>query len=710
MNVLEEVIDYILDKLDDINVDNPKANAGAVYLKKNKRPEDIENLVYQSVQLIQRQFSKVTNESAAGEAKLTAVSSSIGSRFCIKQPELGIFYEWERDIRVGDLFVEAFYNCGFVDLYYPRMRNGFHMVLATKKWPLLEDIDMNAIAHNIRGSTTTKPTNIEGMMQRRVHDEEPLIKGRTDEDPININSTWVRAVNNLQQTGWKINNRVLDAMLKHDKDFISREEVKDNDAKEMKRRSKLIEWTFTMKKAQLLRNDVFYQYLQADYRGRLYYTEAFLNFQGSDIARGMLRFARGKPMDEHGLFWLAVHTACSYNQSYNIDEIPEWVTSDYTKFLKEEGLDSISVDKMTLEDRVTWTNKNMDWIRKSGEESIFYHEAEKSVSFLATCIEWADYHEALTTGQIYRTHLPIPIDGSNNGWQHLGAISKDPKTGILVGLIPVEIQQDFYVQTAKELYNLTDGRLREILDSMPMKHIRKGISKRGSMTRAYSAGAAKIGENMWFDCKAEDYHEKYGITEEDCMALAKLLVKAISIVCPGPLKTMGYLQALATAAIAEGQENLTWSTPSEFDVVYDCFYSKKCATKGTIAGYTKYNKAGRVNHVAQVYTDFPDVRGFMCGVSPNYIHSMDAAHMALVIDKWTGDFGAVHDSFSTHAPDVEHLLARTKREFIDMYDTPNYYTTIEDQLVEDMDEVTADRPILGSLQIEEIQDSDYFFA
>ena len=60
----------------------------------------------------------------------------------------------------------------------------------------------------------------------------------------------------------------------------------------------------------------------------------------------------------------------------------------------------------------------------------------------------------------------------------------------------MSIQYDFYVQTAKELYNLTeDEHLKSILSKMPMKHIRKGISKRGSMTRAYSAGAQKIGEN-----------------------------------------------------------------------------------------------------------------------------------------------------------------------------------------------------------------------
>ena len=232
------------------------------------------------------------------------------------------------------------------------------------------------------------------------------------------------------------------------------------------------------------------------------------------------------------------------------------------------------------------------------------------------------------------------------------------------------------MQTAKELYRLTeDGELKDLLDSMPMKHIRKGISKRGSMTRAYSAGAGKIGENMWWDCKAEDYDEKYGITEAHCKSLAKILIKAINNVCPGPLKTMGYLQSLASTAIVQGSTTLKWSTPSGFPVEYKDYYSKKCKTLGTISGYTKYRKDGRVNHVAQVYTDFPDMRGFMCGISPNYIHSMDAAHMALVVDKWNGDFGAVHDSFSTHAPDVELLLGHTKREFIDMYDVCLLYTS-----------------------------------
>ena len=45
-----------------------------------------------------------------------------------------------------------------------------------------------------------------------------------------------------------------------------------------------------------------------------------------------------------------------------------------------------------------------------------------------------------------------------------------------------------------------------------------------------------------------------------------------------------------------------------------------------------------------------------------------------------------------------------------MYSVPDYYKVIETQLVEDMEDVTADRPAVGDLDIEEIEDSDYFFA
>jgi len=89
---------------------------------------------------------------------------------------------------------------------------------------------------------------------------------------------------------------------------------------------------------------------------------------------------------------------------------------------------------------------------------------------------------------------------------------------------------------------------------------------------------------------------------------------------------------------------------------------------------------------------------------------MDAAHMAKVIASFSGDFGAIHDSFSTHACDVNDLLEHTKWQFAMMYNSDNYFTTIENMLLETRDGYELVQPALGTLDISEIISSDYFFC
>jgi DNA-directed RNA polymerase len=46
-----------------------------------------------------------------------------------------------------------------------------------------------------------------------------------------------------------------------------------------------------------------------DFRGRAYPIPPHLNHVGSDLCRGLLRFAEGRPLGPRGLFWLKVHLA-----------------------------------------------------------------------------------------------------------------------------------------------------------------------------------------------------------------------------------------------------------------------------------------------------------------------------------------------------------------------------------------------------------------
>ena len=652
----------------------------------------------ETIQLLQREFTK-TSTTASAQCKLTAVSTLIGEMASAK---IGIYdrsakegIEWWDIVKIGDLILEAFLQCDYINIEYthfdPDEKMYCYIVTWTDQWPGIDDIDATLF---IRGSTIKRP---ESLSFRNPMTGLPTIKNMYNEKLFDglSNRQFFQAGNKLQQTAWKINNRVLDVIIENRNKF------------DLQNKSKKTEYDLiTLKGKALSLYPKFYQYIDYDYRGRIYYTESFLNFQGSDLARGIMLFSKGHKLTPEGQWWLAVHTASSYNKSYTKDKLPSWLEGNYKEYLESEGLETISVDKMTLEDRVRWTNNNMDLIIECARRNRLCLSCEKPVTFLACCIEW----ESLNGNPDHVCHIPLPIDGSNNGWQHLGAISKDPKTGTLVGLKPVEIQKDFYVQTAKELIKLMPEWFEE--RKMPMKSIRKGISKRGSMTRAYSAGADKIAINMYEDCKKEGYHKKYNITREDCKKLAVNLIKAINTVCPGPLQTMKFLQKIATEKL-EGQNYLYWNTPSGFPVLYQAFQTNKMKCRSTLLGVKASNKDARIKHTHLVIRrrkednkPVADKQRYASGISPNFIHSMDASHMALVINSWADDFGAVHDSFSTHPNHVEDLLELTKDVFVKMYNHDNFFDKIEKTFKLTM----PIQPVIGDLNILEVYDSDYFFA
>ena len=631
--------------------------------------------------------------------KLTVTSIAIGKRILTSLTN-SRRHDWKDQVRLGDLFIEAYYRLEYVDIIKPEFKSIKPVeIIILDTFPT--ELPKAVAKMTLHGVWSERPRDINRAEQiiQFKRDSHKFVKGivkRWDEVLDGsfkelLGTKAIKAVNKLQQVPWVINKDILKAVSENPYLFY-----KEND-KSPENMSKKIDYVYTIAKATALSEvDQFYYALDVDYRGRVYYVESYMNFQGSDLARSLLSFSKAQLVTPSGLRWMKIHCASSYNESYPKASIPSWCTSDYKTHLDSEGLDDISVDKMTLRDRELWVDHNYAKVYMTAMKKTL-HDCEKPVAFLAVCIELLKYRE--NNGHYYST-LPIPVDGSNNGWQHLGAISKDEQTAGLVGLVPVDIQNDFYVQTAKMLISITkDSERKAILDSMPMKKIRKGISKRGSMTRAYSAGAQKIAENMFQDCSKYAYCSEYGITEEICKGLARDLVKAIQLVCPGPLKTMKFLQQLANDRLDQGYGYMTWTSPSGFPVIYTCNHQRSEKQRGTISGL------GQINHVAKVDTGVSDRRGFMCGISPNFIHSQDAAHMSLVIDQFEGDFGAVHDSFSTHASDVEELLTITKGVFISMYNEDNYFNNIQTRI-----EATAEQPVLGGLNIEDVEKSDYFFA
>jgi len=732
-------IQYLSEKVSKVVVDSDKVyNHGAYLLASYPLWEyDIDRFVYEAWDTLLRYCIRNKQSKYSAAVKLTFSSNLLGQRIA---RDIGIDdTNVKSTLSLGDLFLEAFLQDNLIDIF--REYEG-------RKAPYI--LRITNLTDNVKpillGTVFEKPEPIQGLISQITKD--PYIKGWTNQRLFHehLNTPFVKSLEILRQQPWKLNLNVLHATKKNpppesleliteDGEIITyniHNDIKDDkaillntdgtpflgkkDPKLQRLISKYFEYKQIIGKAELIGDREFFQEVSCDYRGRVYYSESFVEFQGSDLARSLFLFSNKKKVTEIGFRWLCIHTASCFNQSYTIDElrINQWTTSDYIEHLEKEGLDTISVDKMTLEDRAKWCTLNSSMIRDTAEGLLLNSKAEKPHSFLAGCLEISAYEDAVFAGITYESGLPIPIDGSSNGSQHLAAISKDAHAGELVSLLPNDIPKDFYVAVAKELVSTMPDWFSQ--RAMPMKDIRKGIAKRGSMTRAYSAGKKKISSNMYNDLHVEGFTKKYDISEDDCDKLATGLISAINTVCNGQLKTAKLLQKIAEHELASGRNHLTWVTPSGFPVVYKAYLQHERKQRSTIKGIIG-NKDGRINHVIKVNAIsketkelIPCRRSFASGISPNFVHSLDASHMANTIGIFNGSFAAVHDSFSSHAEDIDFLQEVTKMTFVAQYDVPNFFTILKNMLMESEDSFTYPEPELGTLDLSLLKDSKYFFC
>ena len=455
----------------------------------------------------------------------------------------------------------------------------------------------------------------------------------------------------------------------------------------------------------------FYQSMYLDYRGRIYNRDPYFSYQSNDLARGHFLFAEKKLLDQTGAEYTFIHAATSYNQTYKINELEhqKWLHLDYKTSLEKDGLVDISVDKMGVKDKHDWTVTHIETILDVAEDPIatqnYWLSAEKPWVFLSLCFEIGGIVGSALTNEPYYTSMPISIDGVNNGTQHLAAMSRDEKAGKLVGLMPMQMPKDFYLIMGKKILEInTDTPIGNKMKNIPMKLIRKGISKRGSMTRAYDAGARKIGEIIYQDSYDAGITSTYNITKSDAKSLGKDLVEAYDAICHGPVEIKKYLQALVEHKLNNmHMKDISWNTPSGFPVLTHKWVARKKVYKGSIQ-----NK--QISHVYLEVTDKPALAEHLSAIGANWVHSYDASHMSLVINKLgLANFGAIHDSFSVHACDVEELIYVTKSEFIKMY-AKDIFANMREEIIWNDEMFNKNTPTVGKLILEDIHESDFFFC
>ena len=806
---IKDLIDKDLDKV--ILRSKKIYKVGARCLKGwDNYDEDIDDLLLSIVGIIQKKFHYSDSDNEAGSAKVMNLLSSIGMlMITVIDGYPVIDYDmWLKHLRCGHFVIEKFIIAGYITVDRESVdREGsdatapwvFH---PTHKWAEIIPLFKDALKSKFSGIYETRPTDIVGLFNTKTG--RPIVKKWTDTDKFRsmVGTDFIKGLDGIRQTGWRINKPVLDAVLNSDLDLtygdipsggkkrsvlrlqaILKEEsrkFKDGEPNEyeksqvdyeeqmclwtekkdaLSKRSTCLDKSIILQKASgLVEFEDFYYDVEVDYRGRIYYAESHLHYQGSDLAKGLLEFSDGKVMDTAGYIWLLRHIACLYNESYSKEQLKEmtWTQEDYVEFLNERDLDDISVDKMSLEDRFRWSVRHTEELLDIGRNRTMMYNKDKYVMLLAACIDLVGYHEAMSEGVPYISHLPVSVDGSNNGCQHTSAMNRDLTTGSKVGLTPRKIPEDLYVLVMKDM-ELNNNNMCE-RRGMTMADMRKNISKRATMTRQYSAGAESISNSMFSDCYQSKATIKFGITAQDCDLLSRKAIKSIDTICTSNTSIRKFLQRLVDYRLGvygyrfkdgtdatsyrkekykelyeikgkqkkkrekimkemecietylkegDGADTVSWTTPAGFLVECELFRTIEATLPVTL-------DKKKIQLVGQIITDKPNSKKHSSAIAANMVHSMDATHMVLTVVRWcekgNRSFGAVHDSFAVHACDVDGLLVDIKETFIGMYKDFDAYQFFIDQIITDTDGLDITKPELGELDLDEIRNSDYFFA
>jgi len=105
------------------------------------------------------------------------------------------------------------------------------------------------------------------------------------------------------------------------------------------------------------------------------------------------------------------------------------------------------------------------------------------------------------------------------------------------------------------------------------------------------------------------------------------------------------------------------------------------------------------------------------GISANFVHSLDAAAMMLTVNKCRTkgitDFQMIHDSYGTHATNIETMGQCLREVFVEMFEE-NVLETFRDHiygiLSPKLQAKLTPIPEMGKLNIHDVKDSKYFFA
>lgn len=526
------------------------------------------------------------------------------------------------------------------------------------------------------------------------------------------------AINHLQKTAWRVNTRVLDAVVAAS-EFMNTGEILTyrEDSKPPRpawlayhekgeemtapQQAEFLAWKgatahwHTKQKLDSARFRRFYSATRAaefhreyptlhfvwfaDSRGRLYPLAQGISPQGSDLQKALLMFAQGKPLvDANAVKWFLIN-----------------------------GANKAGFDKAALKDREAWHLEHRELILACAEnplDNLFWTTVDNPCQFLAWCFEYAEWSKNPTG---FVSYLPVSLDGSCNGLQHYSAMLRDEVGGRAVNLTKNVVMSDIYAEVA----SVATRRMQESQDKddadCRAKWLQHGLgrklTKRSVMTTPYGVTKRSAVKYIIEDylvggsapCFSRDtYYMAANVAMEYIWpSIGDVVIKA--------REAMDWLRKAGKQLGKDGATVVYWTSASGFLASQSYYDLEEHNIRTKLFGHARI----------KIVTESPDSspERHATALAPNFVHSCDASHLHIttvaMANRGVTDIAMIHDDYGTHAADTELLYQTIRDTFYGIY-------TSFDPLASFASEngISAKLPKPGKLDLSEVLESDFFFS
>lgn len=505
-------------------------------------------------------------------------------------------------------------------------------------------------------------------------------------------------VNNINSVGFKINKDMLnfiytygekfELLLNEDINFDFSKPINKTDYTEIESYvSKLDLQDNILGLAELYSNiPEFYIPVRIDERGRMNCVNQYLNYQSTELAKSLLLFSKAELLHKNDT------KAINYLKAYGANCFGN------------------KLDKKSWVERSKWTDDNLqDIINYTNGKLI--KQADNKLLFVAFCIEYNKWLKSYDNIESYyfETHLPIQLDATCNGYQHLSLLISDYDMAKELNLTKSDMNdtpKDYYGFMLIKLTDLFKSKLssnnlsKELKDSyerLSKLLLGRSTIKKAIMTIPYNVSLLQmikyIKENF---IRIKDQNSKENssawklefqykddpsiiLSHQDISLIASGLKEVLEINFPRLKFLIIYLKTLAKIC---NKLNLyiPWGTSSGLLVNHSYVSSKEIKLRP----FSFEKSSFSLNVPTDKLNGNKQIRAFM----PNLIHSLDAAALALLVHYYFNNgsnvhnFYAIHDCFAVTANNIEMNMNYLKVVYKKIYSEDDYLRKLDREILQ----------------------------